>query len=268
MSNNLKNSSNKPSVKVSVLTVNYHSTSELEKCLASLQKSHIPYEVIVTDNNKHNIGYGAGINLGAKKAIGEYIFVLNPDTIIFPDTLSILVKYLDTNPGVGIAAPLLLDQHQAVYPLQGTRALTPITGIFALTFINKIFPNNPISNKYWLHDWNKKSPQKVDVVPGTAFLIRRNLFNSIGGFDPNFFLYFEESDLCRRVQKAGWETYIIPQSKLIHYWGKSTPASPQIQQIFNHSRFYYFRKHFGLIYAWIVELFCRISLRSMLKSMS
>lgn len=270
-----------PKVRCSVIIVSYHCRNYTSECLDSLALSlDQSFEVIIVNNDlqdfpmpsssyrfkvkiintRQNLGFGCGINLGATRAVGEYLFVLNPDTLTFPDTLKVLLDYFSSHPVVGIVAPLLLDESKNIYPLQGTAELTPIRAIFSLSFINKLFPHNPIANTYWLRHWSKHEPFEVGVVPGTAFLIRKHLFTALGGFDPNYFLYFEESDLCKRAANRGVTIMILPASKLIHYWGKSTSVSPEISRIFRRSRFYYFKKHFGLIPAMLVEFFCRLSL--------
>ena len=241
------------SPRVSIIIVKYRAEEYLKRCLISLKPLKIPHEIIIIDNNKINRGYSAGNNLGAQKAKGKYLFIVNPDTVVLPGAIEKLVTYLDRSPRVGIVAPTLLDTHKQRYPLQGSGPLTPLAAIFALSFINKLFPHNSVSRKYW-------HPHALTVVPGTAFLIRRSLFNQIGGFDENFFLYFEESDLCNRVLAAGWQIILHPRAQIIHHWGKSTPDSPRIKHIFATSRFYYFRKHFGLTWAVIVHLVCSFSI--------
>ena len=239
--------------KVTVIIVKYQAKKELADCLASIKG----YPVIIVDNDEKNRGYAAGNNLGAAKATSQYLLILNPDTIVHPGAISKLVNFLDAHPNAGIVAPLLLDPKGQPYPLQGTRELTPLTGLVALSFLNKI--PNPISRHYWLADWDKKESQLVDVVPGTAFLIRRSLFTQIGGFDEKFFLYFDETDLCRRVRAIGWQIYMLPDALITHIWGASTPKSTHIQAIFTASRFYYFKKHFGLPWAVLVHVVCSFS---------
>lgn len=240
--------------KVTVIIVKYRAPRQLKACLASLKG----YPTIIVDNDQVNRGYAAGNNLGAKQARSEYLLILNPDTVVYPGAITTLVKFLDTHPHVGIVAPLLLDPAGRPYPLQGTRELTPLSGLFALSFLNRI--PNPISNHYWLSDWDKKTTKSVDVVPGTAFLIRKALFDQMGGFDEKFFLYFDETDLCRRVRQAGWEIYINPSAQIMHVWGASTPKSSKTKSIFTASRFYYFKKHFGLAWAVIIHLVCSFSM--------
>jgi len=241
--------------KVSVIIVNYHSRAYLSRLVASLWAGkYTNFEIIIIDNDRHNVGYGRAVNQGAAHARGQYLFVTNPDTLALPDTLAHLVDFLDTHPQTGLVAPLLLDPRGRPYRLQGTGPLTPLTAIFALSAINKYWPQNPVSRAYWLTDINRGRPFSVSVAPGTAFLVRRAAFIPIGGFDSRFFLYFEESDLCRRLTAASWRIFIHPQARLVHYWGRSTPDSPRIKQIFTASRRLYFTKHFGRLWAYLVDL--------------
>lgn len=269
-------------MKLSIIIVHYKAANEFFDCLKSIYKykPKFSFEVIVVDNDeknviskkikqnfprvkyiksKSNIGFGAGNNLGTKHAIGEYLFFLNPDTVIFSKTLDNLIYFIESKKNIGIVAPLLLHKNNKPFELQGASSLTPLRGIICLSFVNKLFPRNPIARKFFYLDWDKTSQKEVDVAPGTAFVIRKKLFNKINGFDENFFLYFEEFDLCRRVRQSGFKIFIIPQAKIIHLWGKSTKNLNNLDTIFRKSRFYYFKKHFGYLPALIIEIFCRIS---------
>jgi len=270
-------------MKLSIIIVHYRVEKELFDCLTSIRDANIKtsYEVIVVDNDEkktiekelkkkfsfvkyikspRNIGFGSGNNLGAKCARGEFLFFLNPDTILQKDTVNRLVEFIEKNKNIGIVAPLLLDRNNKPYSLQGTKELNPLNGIIGLSFLNKLFPNNLISKNYWLLDWDKKGVIEVDVVPGTAFIIRRSIFEKIGGFDERFFLYFEESDLCRRIRQLGYKIFIVPHSKVVHFWGRSTVHRTDTNSIFAKSRFKYFRKHYGLLNAFLVELFSRANM--------
>lgn len=254
---------------VSIIIVKYRSEKYLPACLASIGKDP-RWEVIIVDNDKENVGYGAGCNNGARRAKGEFLFFLNPDTVVLPGTIDNLIFFIREGGGinsplrcepkrVGIVAPLLLDKNKIPYLLQGAGELTPLGAVFAFSFLNKLWPNNPLSRKYWLTDWDKKGIREVAVVPGTAFMIRGKIFEEIGGFDEKFFLYFEENDLCKRVKEVGWRIFIEPQAKVIHFWKGSTPKNGKIKKIFCQSRFYYFKKHWGILPAIIVESFLRSS---------
>lgn len=251
-------------------------------CLEAIWELHskLNCEIIVVDNDEKksiekelktkfswvkyikspgNIGFGAGNNLGVKHTKGEFLFFLNPDTKVLKGSIDRLLKFLLKNKNAGIVAPLLLDKNSRPYQLQGTQELTPFKAFFALSFVNKIFPNNPVSKRFWLSTWNKKTIREVDVVPGTAFLIRRDLFEKIGGFDESFFLFFEENDLCKRVKKLGYKIYINPASRILHFWGLSTKHGKNIDRVFSQSRFLYFKKHFGLLSAFFVHLILNLN---------
>lgn len=272
-------------IKVSIIIVYYQDKKSLFNCLNSIDKNKpsFPFEVIVVDNDEvktverelksrfnwikykkasGNIGYGAGNNLGASMARGEFLMILNPDTLVKPKSIDNLVDFLDENKDVAIVAPNLVDSKGKIFAQLGSRELTPLRGIFALSFLNKFFPHNRISREYWLKDLPLDKKREVDVVPGSAFLIRKDVFQKVGGFDENIFLFFEESDLGRRVRKIGYKLFIIPQSQIIHFWSGGKNDPPLMKGIFRKSRFYYFRKHFGLFPAILVEIFARFSKRA------
>jgi GT2 family glycosyltransferase len=267
---------------VSIIIVHYKVQKELFACLNSLKKlrSNYSFEIIVVDNDEvkiiketlhkqfstvqyiespGNIGFGGGNNLGARYAKGQYLFFLNPDTKVNPNTLDILVNFLKAHTNTGIIAPLLVDKNNKPFILQGTQELTPTRAFFAHSFINKISPNNPISRKFWLKEWDKKTVKKVETAPGTAFLISKDLFEKIGKFDEKFFLYFEEDDIAQRLRKIGKEIYITPEAKVFHAIGKSMKKSEHnTSEIFVQSRYYYFRKHFGFVRGSLIEWFLRL----------
>ncbi len=268
--------------KLSIIIVNYKVKEKLLKCVKSIydSKSKTQFEIIVVNNSdeegindslrkyfpktiyvksEKNLGYGGGNNLGATYAKGEYLYILNPDTLVFKDTIDELINFIIKDKTVGIAAPMLIDENNNPFTLQGTSELTPLKGIICLSFLEKMFPKNPISKRYWLKDWNHEKLKEVDVCPGTAFMLSKQLFNKIGGFDEKFFLYFEEDDISKRVRELGLKIYILTKSKIFHEVGASTKQLANSSKIFARSRFLYFRKHYGILKALPVEVFLRIN---------
>lgn len=253
---------------VSIIIVQYKVKKELFSCITSIyaSKPKTGFEIIVVDNDEkktimqdllkefskvtyipnENKGFGQGNNTGAQYAKGDFLFFLNPDTIIYKGAIDELVKFLGKNKKAGIVAPFLLHEDKKPFVQQGVKELNPFRAIFALSFINKLFPGNPVANKYFIQ-WDTIETKEVDVVPGTAFMISAKLYNAINGFDEHFFLYFEEFDLCKRVKEKGYKLFIDPGAKVIHLWERSTKHRNDINKIFNESRFYYFKKHFGVI---------------------
>lgn len=273
----------KQKIIVSIVIVHYHVPQELFRCLTSIinLETKTPYEILIIDNDdkpyiekklatlfpkaayyksQKNNGFSAGNNIGASYAQGEYLFFLNPDTILLEKTIDALVDFLDTHKNVAIAAPLLIQKNNKPFTVQGTGTLGVKEGIFSLSFINKLFPQNPISTNFWKLEWNQKDVRSVDTVPGAAIFIRKKIFEKIGGFDEKFFLFFEEFDLCYRVKKLGYSLYIVPYAKIIHTEAASTKkSSHNIKRIFQKSRMLYFKKNYGFFAACIVEAVNRIN---------
>jgi GT2 family glycosyltransferase len=262
---------------ISIIIVNYKVEEELLACVASIFKSKpkVKFEIIVVDNDlksnletklkdefpqvkylksHRNIGFGAGNNLGVKQAKGEYLFFLNPDTIVERNSVDELYNFAINNSKAGMVAPLLYSPLGKVYENQGSDEYNFINAVTINSFINNIFPNNLVSRKFFHKNWDKKSIEEFDAVPGTAFMIRKNLFEKACMFDPRFFLYFEEYDLAKRVKQLGYKNYIIPKSKITHVWEASTKKVGEIDRIFAKSRYLFFKKHYGIMLASIINI--------------
>ncbi len=267
-------------MKVSVVIVNYKVKENLLKCLSSIKKkfSDVAYEIIIVENDtnedlsslfkkdKHikyirsekNLGYGAGNNFGTKSAKGDFIFFLNPDTVIQNNGIKSIFN-LFKDDSVGAVAPILLNEKLKPYATQGMKRLTPTRATFSLSFINSLFPNNPISREYFLKDVDRRKEFEAEVIPGTAFIMRKSLFKKIGGFDKQFFLFFEENDLFNRISDRGYKLLMSPSFRVIHTWGESTKMRNDVDKIFHKSRFLYFKKYYGLLAAIFIDLFLRIN---------
>lgn len=271
--------------KVSVVILNYNSDIETLNCIDSIKKSKpgFKYEIIVVENSENktfkkrlknkykdivyvkssNYGYGAGNNLGVSTAKGKYILILNPDCLVKQNTLRVLASFLDKNNMAGAVSANMIDEKGRLFSQLGSRELTPIRGIFALSFINKIFPNNRISQEYYLSDKHLSDVREADAIPGSAFMFRKDVFEKAGGFDENLFLFFEESDLGKRIKKLGYKLFITPKTEVVHKW-EVDKTNVYMQKVFNKSRFYFFKKYYGILNALLVEFFCRLSLSNIL----
>ena len=280
----------KGNIQVSIITVNYRVENELINCISSILKSkpNVNFEIIVVDNNEKaefgavlkskfpqvkyvksekNIGYGAASNLVMQFASGEYLFFLNPDTIVKENAVDVLYDFLEKNPKAGIIAPLLFDLSGKVYPNQGSDQYDFKSAFITSSFLNKLIPNNPISMKFFHKHWDKKNIEEFDVVPGTAFMIKKDLFKRIGLFDERFFLYFEEYDLGKKVQKLGYKNFILPNAKVLHVWEASTRKRGDIDKVFSKSRYLFFKKHYGVFFALIINFISNISKYNLILSL-
>lgn len=269
-------------IDVSIIIVNFKSKDVLLRCINSIyaSKTKFKLEIIVVDNDKtnslkktlskkfnkvayvksfNNLGFGAGNNLGASKAGGEYLFFLNPDTEVYPNTLDVLLKFLKNNKHAGIVSPLVLNSNAETFSLQGYKELTPLNSLVSFSFLRKLFPSSSSFENYSLKDWNKKPIREVASVYGAALVISKELFKKINGFDEQFFLYFEENDISKRVSRLGYKLFINSNSKVIHKVGQSTKQFSKRDKVFAKSRFLYLKKHHGFIRALIVDLLLKIN---------
>ncbi|GAB4031442.1 MAG: hypothetical protein Fur0012_08630 [Elusimicrobiota bacterium] len=229
------------SVKISVIIVSFNCREMLSACLKSIYESDLrDFEVIVTDNassddtvemlsrlypqvkliqNKINIGFGAACNLGAEAAQGGWLFFLNPDTEVKIETFTALSRFIDSHPAACAAGAKLLwpdGSYQDSYK----RFFSPFFSMMELFELHYYFPKNPFNLRvnYNFEIFNKIT--KVDWVIGAALAVKRECFKTVGGFDPDFFMYFEETDLCRRIAQRGGEVFFIPDCEVIHKKGK------------------------------------------------
>ena len=275
---------------ISVIIVHYNVKNELFDCITSINKSKpkVSFEIIVVDNDEVKVirkdlvskfpkvkyieninnGWGGGINKGLKYAKGGYIYLLNPDTLFSNNALDSVYEFAKNKSNVGIVSSLLFDKNKKVYSIQGTRLLNPLNAIFSLSFINKFFPNNPISKKFWMRGWDKRKVKQVESATLSAALIKKEVLKKAGGFDENFFLYYEEYDLCRRLRKLGYKNYIIPSSKVIHLWEVSAIQTGRTNEFIENSRKYYFKKYYGKLIAGLVELVLSLNKKKIFSSLS
>ncbi len=268
-------------MKISVIIINFRVRVKLLECLESID-FHLrgsPYEIIVVDNegdknleielkkykqvtyikSEKNLGFGAGNNLGARYAKGGYLFFLNPDTIVQKNSIENLYRFIKKDKNIGIVSPLLLDKKLKPFSTQSRKELTTVNALFSFSLLRKIFPYKSIYNDSSFKDWDYKKPLEVEVIPGAAFMISKQMFNKIGGFDQNFFLYFEENDISKRVRALRYKLYIDPDSKIVHEVAQSTKLINNADKIFIKSRLYFLKKHYGLMAAFLTEFILRIN---------
>ena len=242
----------------SIIIVNYNTKEFLHNCLNSVlgHSSAGELEIIVVDNNssdgslkmvrrnfsqniklianKENLGFGPANNQGAKVAGGEFLFFLNSDTIIKKDIFTALKEIFLSRPRLAIAAPRLFLASGKPQPYAFGQFPSLAKLIWQRIWPYKQF-NSPTNKVLYPVDW----------VSGAAMVVRRNIFNQIGGFDENFFMYFEDIDLCWRVKQRGWQVAVCPEISLIHFVGQSAGGFKQRKKYYYQSQDYFFKKHYG-----------------------
>lgn len=252
---------------ISFIIVNYRSRHHLDKCLSSIKESarNLPHEIIVVNNdvqplvldgsasdaivinNDRNSGFGCASNLGARSAKGEFIFFLNPDTEIRFSSLGDLTEALEEN-DVAIAAPLLILPDGSTQPWNAGNEIT-----FWSVLKNNLRLSSGKKN------WTKNEKKTVDWVSGAAFAIKKTVFDNIGGFDENYFMYFEDVDLCRRLRMSGKQILLLPKLKVLHLGGESAQDNLTKKNQYYKSQDFYFEKHFGKKTAFFLKHLRRCS---------
>jgi GT2 family glycosyltransferase len=235
-------------MKLSVIIVNYNVKYFLEQCLYSVQKSmkNIKGQLFVVDNNSvdgsckmikerfpeviliendKNTGFSHANNQALRLAMGEYILLLNPDTLVEEATLEKCINFMDKTPNAGGLSVKLIDGKGKFLP-ESKRALpTPVVAFFKIFGLSKIFPKSRLFGKYNLGYLNKNEIHKIEILPGAFMFLRKKAINEVGLLDEDFFMYGEDIDLSFRLIKAGYENFYFPETTIIHYKGQSTKKS-------------------------------------------
>ncbi|MEO5698046.1 MAG: glycosyltransferase family 2 protein [Burkholderiaceae bacterium] len=258
---------------VSVLVVNYNTERLLAPMWDALMtaRGSLDLQVIVVDNasrdrsverlredprfasaelitNGVNVGFGRANNQCLASATGRYLLLLNTDAFVAPETLETTVAYMDAHPEHGVLGVQLVGQDGQPQP--SCRYFPTPWNVFLLhSGLSRLFPRVRMVDDF---TWDHGSPRACDWVPGCYLLIRRDVVEKIGLFDPRYFLYCEEVDLCRRVKNAGWGVVYFNGTRVVHLGGESaksegplTPGGQQISALQIESELLYFRKHYG-----------------------
>ncbi|OGJ51321.1 hypothetical protein A2307_00590 [Candidatus Peregrinibacteria bacterium RIFOXYB2_FULL_33_20] len=226
---------------LSIIVVNFNHKYFPRMCVEALQKSVIDfdYEIIFVDNassdesieylrkahlnrdiklieSDRNLGYGQANNLAVKHAKGDFILICNPDIFVNQDSLQKLVDYLKKHEEIGILAPKLMYHNGHIQ--ESCRRFMTFTDVIIKRTPLKYLPKfKKKLSKYLMHDFNHNKIQNVDLVTGACFLMQKKVYNELKGFDPRYFLFMEDFDLCQRVHKAGYKVVYYPEVSVLHF---------------------------------------------------
>jgi GT2 family glycosyltransferase len=257
---------------VSAIIISLNSRDFLRDCILSLRNAewrNIFYEILVVDNgstdgtpdmlredfpwvtliaNDGNAGYCRAGNQGAQVARGRYLLLLNNDILILADALPRLVEFLDTHPHAGMIGSRLLNADGTDQFSSGRTFPTLMNALFGRkSVLTRLFPNAPWARAYLLSHLlvDSAEPYQVDWLSAAAMMVRSELFHTLGGLAEDFY-YFHEMVFCERVQRAGYQVYLDPQSKIIHYEGAGSGVRTRRVQ----------RKHIVAFHATAIRWFC------------
>jgi N-acetylglucosaminyl-diphospho-decaprenol L-rhamnosyltransferase len=230
---------------VSAVIVSYNSAAYLPDCLRSLRSEGVA-SVVVVDNASAddsvgvvraedpavtviqtgaNLGFGSAANRGVAATAGDYVLVLNPDTVVEPGTVKALSDDLDRDPGMAVVGPRIENLDGTLYP--SVRRFPDLAVAFGHAFLGLVWPRNRFTRRYRMLDWDHDQPAAdVDWVGGACVLVRRTAFEMVGGFDEAYFMYVEDVDLCWRLGQAGWRVGYEPAGRVVHALGGSSRMVP------------------------------------------
>ena len=230
---------------VAAVVVSYNTCRHLEVCLASLAARGVR-RVVVVDNGSTvgseevaaeagavwvesgaNVGYGRAANLGASHpaaADADYLLICNTDLDLRPGAVAALVSALERDPALGAVGPRICNPDGSLYP--SARTFPNLVDAVGHGLLGLIAPGNRFTRRYRLLDWDHGQPARVDWVSGACFLVRRRAWESVGGFDPVFFMYMEDVDLCWRLGREGWAIGYEPAGEVVHTQGVSADLHP------------------------------------------
>lgn len=246
-------------MKLSVVIVSYNVRSYLEQCLQSVQRAleGIEGEVFVVDNhstddsvevvrrdyawvklmeNKENQGFARANNLAIRQAQGEYVLLLNPDTIVEEGTLRNVLAFMEAHPKAGGAGVMMRNEDGSLAP-ESRRAL-PTPWVSCLKMIG-------FDKRYYMSHLPWEEPGRIEVISGAFCFLRRKALDEVGLLDEDFFMYGEDIDLSYRLLKGGWENWYLPYA-ITHYKGRSTQKTDyRYVHIFYQAMLIFLRKHYG-----------------------
>ena len=269
-------------MQLSVIILNYNVRYFLEQCVLSVQKAleNIDGEIIVIDNNssddscammkelfpnvklienKENLGFPKGNNIGVAQAKGEFICILNPDTVVAEDTFEKILGFVTssavemTSNDIGIIGCKLIDGTGNFLPESKRGIPTPFvafTKIFGLYKISNFF------GKYYAQQLSENQSGKVDILVGAFMVMKRELYNEIGGFDENCFMYSDDIDLSYMALQKGKSNYYFHETTVIHYKGESTIRDYNYMKRFQEAMQFFYKKHFKK--SFVFDIFMKI----------
>lgn len=255
---------------LSIIIVSYKTKEYLKECLLSIKKNvvNIPYEIIVVDNhsldgtvdmirnefsevtlieNTKNLGFAKANNQAFKLSKGEFILLLNPDTVVLPGSILRMVRFMEKEPSAGAVGCEFIKPEGTPLHLWRDGAFLPRYHFFPLTrsiFVNKIKRLFNISDVK-----STEGLKEVDWVSGACMLLRKSVLDVVGFLDESYFMFMEEIDLCWRIKKSGFKVYLINDCKIIHHEGGSYKESEERDYAhiyrFQKSQYFFRKKFYG-----------------------
>ncbi len=229
---------------VSIIVISYNTRELTLDCIRSVfdQTKSVSFELIVLDNassdgsadaianefpdirliaSQDNVGFANGNNLAIEQAMGDFVLLLNPDTVVLDHAIDNIVEFARSNPDAGVWGGRTLFGDRSLNPTSCWHRMTLWSLFCYVAGLSGIFPSSAVFNVEGYGGWKRDSAREIDIVTGCFLLIKRDLWNDLGGFDRRFFMYGEDADLCLRAKNRGARPMITPEATIVHYGGQS-----------------------------------------------
>ena len=267
---------------LSIIIVNYNVKEFLQNLIHSIEKAaqRISKEIIVVDNasedgsiellkqkfpsiklivNKTNLGFGKANNQALKIAKGKYILLINPDSIVSEDTFENLINFFNENPDSGLLGCKILNPDGTLQLACRRSFPGPWTSFCKVTGLSNLFPKSKLFARYNLTYLDENKTYEVDAISGSFMIMRKEVYEKVGGFDEQFFMYGEDLDLCYRIKEKGFKIFYVHSTNIIHYKGESTKRSSIDEtKLFYDAMNLFVKKHFSS--SIIVEIILRLAI--------
>ena len=261
---------------LSVVIVNYNVKYYLEQCLESVRRASqgLQVEVFVVDNlstdgsvpylrerfpevtfieNNENVGFARANNQAIRQSRGEYVLLLNPDTILCEDTLRRFVDFMDAHPEAGAAGAYMLHADGTFAPESRRGLPTPFVAFCKMSGLTRLFPKSRLFGRYYMGYLDVNEVNRIEAISGACMMLRREALDRVGLLDEDFFMYGEDIDLSYRILQGGFHNYFLPV-RMLHYKGESTVKnSYRYVYTFYQAMRLFFRKHYSH-YSWVISL--------------
>jgi GT2 family glycosyltransferase len=275
-------------MQLSVIILNYNVRYFLELCVLSVESAlkNIDSEIIVVDNNSQddscemiktrfpnikliknsqNVGFPKGNNIGVTEAKGDYICILNPDTVVAEDTFEKVLAFAKKQKNLGIVGVKLIDGTGNFLPESKRGTPTPWVAFTKITGLYKLFPKSPCFNKYYAQHLSENQTGEVEILVGAFMFLKKELYEEVGGFDENCFMYSDDIDLSYMVLQKEKNNYYFHETTVIHYKGESTIKDGTYMKRFQEAMEFFYRKHFKVSYLFSAFMKIGIVFFSLIK---
>ncbi len=268
----------------SIIIASYNTKDFTLQCLKSIYENvkNLSFEVICIDNNsrdgspdlirekfpevvlienEENLGYAKANNIGISKSVGQYVILLNSDTVVMPGSLEHVVEFMRSHPDAGAASPKLLNPDGTIqYCIRTLPSIT--TAIFQSLRWHQFFPGNRITEKYYKTSLNYDEVLSVDSIGTTCYAIRRAVLDEVGLLDEEFRMYNVDLDFNKRIKNAGYNIYFLPEARIIHYGGVSVNQNSYRGLIEQHQGMWLmYKKHYAEKRSRIINYFIYLAIK-------